>query len=382
MKRIYLDHAATTPMLPEVVAAMEPWLLGGFGNPSSLHSEGRAAKAAIDQSREIFSDRLGCLFGEIVFTSSGTEAANLGVIGGALSARDQNGSREVILGAAEHHCVLHTQKFLELLGFTVLIAPVDREARVDVDWIKEHVRGRTALVSVMHANNELGTFNDVVDIGRHCREQAAFFHVDAVQTFPGDWRVDDFEADLLTLAPHKFYGPKGVGVLYARSGVKPMALMVGGGQEREVRAGTENTAGIVGAGVAAQILGEDLGWKDCIREVRDRFADGLGDGFEFSVAAGSEVLPGHCHVRYPGVDAEHALIRLDREGVSASSGAACSSGSLEPSHVLAACGYSEKEAKEGLRFTFGRGNTLEEAERGAEIVGRVCREIAERRARN
>lgn len=377
--RIYLDHAATTPVLPEVVDAMQPWLSGGFGNPSSLHSEGRKAKAAIDEAREIFAERLGCLFGEIVFTSSGTEAANLGVIGGALSAREQNGSWEVILGASEHHCVLHTQKFLEVLGFKVLIAPVDREARVDVSWLRENVRGRTALVSVMHANNELGTFNDVVEIGHFCRDHAAFFHVDAVQTFPGDWRVDDFEADMVTLAPHKFYGPKGVGVLYARSGVKPTALMVGGGQEREVRAGTENTAGIVGAGVAAKILGADLGWKECIREVRDRFVGGLGDGFEFSVGAGSEVLPGHCHVRYPGVDAEHALIRLDREGVSASSGAACSSGSLEPSHVLEACGYSESEAQEGLRFTFGWGNSMDDAVRAAEIVGSVCREIAARR---
>ncbi|MFM9873082.1 MAG: cysteine desulfurase family protein [Fimbriimonadaceae bacterium] len=378
MKRIYLDNAATTPVLPEVVAAMEPWLSGGYGNPSSLHAEGRAAKDAIDQSREIFSELLGCLFGEIVFTSSGTEAANLAVIGGAISAREQNGSWEVILGASEHHCVLHTQEFLEILGFKVLIAPVDRQARVEIGWLEENVRGQTALVSVMHANNELGTLNDVVEIGAFCRKHAAFFHVDAVQCFPADWRVDDFEADLVTLSAHKFYGPKGVGVLYARSGVKPKALMLGGGQEREVRAGTENVAGIVGAGVAAKVVSEDSGWRKLVRTLRDEFERGLSDGFMASVTDAPR-LPGHCHVRYPGVDAETVLIRLDREGIAASSGAACSSGSLEPSHVLAACGYSEAEAKEGLRFTFGRENTMEEAVRAVGIVNRVCEEIWGRR---
>lgn len=378
MGRIYLDHAATTPLLPEAHTAMEPWLAGGYGNPSSLHAEGRAAKAAIDQSREVFSQLLGCLFGEVVFTSSGTEAANLGVIGGALSARDQNGSWEVILGASEHHCVLHTREYLEMLGFQVLIAPVDRQARVDIGWLRDHVRGQTALVSVMHANNELGTFNDVLEIGHFCRKHAAFFHVDAVQTFPGTWQVDDFEADLLTLSAHKFYGPKAVGVLYARSGVKPKALMVGGGQEREVRAGTENVAGIVGAGTAAAAMGADDEWKSRVAAARDAFETALDPRFEKS-AADAPRLPGHCHVRFPGVDAETALIRLDREGISASSGAACSSGSLEPSHVLAACGYSETEAKEGLRFTFGRQNTVEEATRAARTVNRACQEIWDRR---
>jgi cysteine desulfurase len=378
MGRIYFDNAATTPMLGEAVDVMEPWLRGGYGNPSSLHAEGRAAKDAIDQSREIFSDLLGCLFGEIVFTSSGTEAANLAVIGGAISAREQNGSWEVILGAAEHHCVLHTREFLEILGFKVLIAPVDRQARVDINWLEKNVRGQTALVSVMHANNELGTLNDVVEIGEFCRKHAAFFHVDAVQTFPGNWRVDDFEADLVTLSAHKFYGPKSVGVLYTRSGVKPRALMVGGGQEREVRAGTENVAGIVGAGVAARIVSSDDEWRETVRLVRDEFERGLSENFVASVTDAHR-LAGHCHVRYPGIDAETVLIRLDREGIAASSGAACSSGSLEPSHVLEACGYSEEEAKEGLRFTFGRENTIDEAVTAANIVNSVCDEISIRR---
>ncbi|QYK52032.1 MAG: cysteine desulfurase [Fimbriimonadaceae bacterium] len=378
MDRIYLDHAATTPLLPEVREAMLPWLSDGFGNPSSLHSEGRRARAAVDQSREILSELLGCLFGEIVFTSCGTEAANLGVIGGALSARDQFGGYEVILAAAEHHCVLHTQPFLERLGFKVLIAPVDREAKVDMNWLDDHIRPRTALVSVMHANNELGTLNPIDEIGKMCRREKMFFHIDAVQTFPDTWRVDDFEADLLTISAHKFYGPKGVGLLYARSGVKPTPLIVGGGQEREVRAGTENVAGIVGAGAAAQIVAGWGDWRSQVAECRDAFESELGDEFVASVKH-SERLAGHSHVRYPGVDAETALIRLDREGISASSGAACSSGSLEPSHVLAACGYTEEESKEGLRFTFGKTNTVEQAKHAGKIVRETLAEISSRR---
>jgi len=380
MDRIYLDHAATTPLCPEAREAMLPWLSDGFGNPSSLHFEGRRARAAIDQSREIFSEQLGCLFGEIVFTSCGTEAANLGVIGGALSARDQFGGYEVILAASEHHCVLHTQSFLERLGFSVFMAPVDREAKVDMNWLSDHIRPRTALVSVMHANNEQGTLNPVVEIGKMCRREKMFFHIDAVQTFPDTWRVDDFEADLLTLSAHKFYGPKGVGVLYARSGVKPTPFMVGGGQEREVRAGTENVAGIVGAGVAAKTVVSWGDWRTGVAECRDAFESELGEGFAHSVT-NSERLTGHCHVRYPGIDAETALIRLDREGISASSGAACSSGSLEPSHVLAACGYSDEESKEGLRFTFGKSNTIEQSKKAGKIVKDVLTEISDRRGR-
>lgn len=379
MNRIYLDYAATTPLLPEAHAAMEPWLKGGFGNPSSLHAEGRAAKAAMDESREIFAGALGCLFGEIVFTSSGTEAANLAVIGGALSARDQFGGFEVILSSADHHCVLNTQPFLERIGFKVHLAPVDREGVVDLQWMSDHIGDATALVSVMHANNELGSFNAVEVIGPLCRQHQAFFHCDAVQTFPGAWKVDDFDADLVTLAAHKFYGPKGVGILYARSGVKPQPLLLGGGQEREVRAGTENVAGIVGAGVAARTLASNLAWKERIAAVRDRFESTLDPQFVRSVTRAKR-LPGHCHVRFPGVDAETALIRFDREGIAASSGSACSSGSIEPSHVLIAAGYSEAEAKEGLRFTFGLPSTQEEAVEAAKIVSACCRSIAERRA--
>lgn len=378
MDRIYLDHAATTPLLPEAREAMFPWLTDGFGNPSSLHQEGRRARAAIDQSREIFSELLGCLFGEIVFTSCGTEAANLGVIGGALSARDQFGGYEVILAASEHHCVLHTKSFLERLGFNVFVAPVDREAKVEMDWLSKNIRPRTALVSVMHANNELGTLNPIAEIGKMCRREKMFFHIDAVQSFPDSWQVDDFEADLLTLSAHKFYGPKGVGVLYARSGVKPTPLMVGGGQEREVRAGTENVAGIVGAGVAAKAVANWGDWRTQVAECRDAFEAELGEGFAHSISS-SERLAGHSHVRYPGIDAETALIRLDREGISASSGAACSSGSLEPSHVLAACGYSDEESKEGLRFTFGKSNTVEQAVKAGEIVRETLEEISSRR---
>jgi cysteine desulfurase len=378
MARFYLDHAATTPVLPEVRSAMSEWMEIGVGNPSSLHADGRRVKAAIDESRERFADAFGCLFGEVVFCSSGTEAANFAVIGGALAERDRSGRDQVVLAAADHHCVVHCAGWLARLGFEVFTAPADRLARVDMDRLSDLVGDRTALVAAMHANNELGTFNDVAAIGRLCRNQGALFVMDAVQTFPASWRVGDFEADIVFASGHKFGGPAGVGVAYVRGGVKPVPLIVGGGQEREVRAGTENVLGVIGAGVAVELAGKDLNWREEVRAARDAFESRLDSAFVRSVKE-VDRLPGHVHVRWPGIDAEHFLIRLDREGVSASSGAACSSGSVEPSHVLLACGYTESEANEGLRFTFGRGNTVDEAVRAAEIVNAVGRDIAGKR---
>lgn len=367
MARIYLDHAATTPLLPEAAEAMRPWLTEGFGNASSLHHEGRRAKEAIDEAREAFSEALGCLFGEIVFTSSGTEAANLAVVGAALGNEDPSRNR-ILLGAAEHHCVLHTQEVLERLGYRVELIPVTKSAQVLPSAVEEFLGDDVLLVSVMHANNEFGTVNDVAAIGPVVKGAGALFHVDAVQTFPGSWRVDDFSADLVNVSAHKFYGPKAVGAMYLRSGTKVKPLAWGGGQEREMRAGTENVAGLVGAATALRVVGGDLGFRESLRVMRDEFEAGLDGLAVWSVEAGVERLPGHSHFRVPGVDAEIALIRLDRAGISASSGAACSSGSLEPSHVLMATGLSEREAREGLRFTFGRGNTVEEAREASGVV--------------
>lgn len=367
MKRVYLDSAATTPLLPEAAEAMAEFALREFGNASSLHAEGRRAKEAIDQSREVFSAKLGCLFGEVVFCSSGTEAANQAVIGTAMAAL--GGSRKrILMGAAEHHCVLHTRSVLEKLGFTVELVPVTSSAEVTAEAVRETMGDDVLLVCVMHANNETGVINDVAAISSVVRSLGALFYSDAVQTFPGDWTVDSLGADLVSVSAHKFYGPKGVGALYVRAGTEVAPLMVGGGQEREMRAGTENVVGLVGARVA--LVAYQDSWRVEARAARDAFEAALGDFGVRTVNPGVSRLGSHAHIRVPGVDAEVALIRLDRAGVSASSGAACSSGSLEPSHVLMACGCSEKEAREGLRFTFGRGVGVEDARWAAEVVRR------------
>lgn len=364
LKRIYLDYAATTPVAPEVAKAMRPWLESEFGNPSSLHYEGRRARQAIDEARERLSDRLGCLFAEVLFTSSGTEAANLALIGSALAGKRR---KRILLGATEHHCVLNTQPLLERLGYQVEHIPVDRHGAVDIVWLSENVDDQVLLISVQHANNELGTLQPIREVSLIARRVGAMLHLDAVQTlgtrFFNSKVLDQLRVDLATFSAHKIYGPKGVGAIYIRAGTRLSPLSLGGGQEREMRAGTENVVGIVGFGEAVRLPIADP------RDARDAFLDHLNTmRFVPTVPDRDMTLDGHAHVLQPGKDAETTLIRLDRAGVSASSGAACSSGSLEASHVLLACGYSPKEAKEGLRFTFGSGSTIDEAIKAAEIL--------------
>ncbi len=378
MNRIYLDHAATTPLLPEVREAMLPWLTDGWGNPSSLHEEGRRAKDAIDEAREILSEALGCLFAEVLFTSGGTEAANLAIVGTALANTD-GARRRVLLGAAEHHCVLHTDGILKSLGYRVEYIPVDSEAQIDLDRLDDMLSEDVLLVSVMHANNELGTINPVREVANLAHRRGALFHCDAVQTFLSEaeplpsWEVDDLRADLITISAHKVNGPKGVGAIYIRAGLKLKPLVGGGGQEREIRGGTENVAAIAGFGAAVQEVSVLL--QDNQRAARDEFLGGLSIPGLAPTVLKSAVLPGHAHMRIPGIEAETMLIKLDRVGISASSGAACSSGSIEPSHVLMACGYSEESAKEGLRFTFGRSTTIAEAADAAQRVSEAAASI-------
>lgn len=375
MERIYLDHAATTPMLPEVAQAMEPWIGREFGNPSSLYAEGRAAKDAIDEARESVSESLGCLFAEVIFTSGGTESANLAILGTAL-ANLGSGRRRILMGASEHHCVLNTQPFLERLGFQVEMVPVDSQGRLRLGNLDALLAEDVLLVCAMHANNELGTLQPAREIRDLVRGVGALYFCDAVQTFLTlDGKLaEETGADLLCVSAHKVHGPKGVGALYIRAGTKIEPLMVGGGQERELRAGTENVAGIVGFGEAVRRVPLV---PDHRRRARDQFLLGLDiPGLILSVPEQDAQLSGHVHLRIPGVPADSALILLDRMGVGASSGAACSSGSIEPSHVLLACGYSEAEAKEGLRFTFGRQTTVEEAKEAAVRLNLAARRIA------
>ncbi len=379
-QRIYLDHAATTPLCAEARDAMAPWLDREFGNPSSLYEEGRRAKEAIDAAREVVSSALGCLFGEVVFTSSGTEAANLALIGGAVAHKGDR--RRVLLSAAEHHCVVNTRPMLERLGCSVELIPVDEFARPDSSPLNRAIGDDVLLVAAMHANNELGTVTDVSVVAEIAHESGALFLCDAVQTFPwlGDerWTVNDLSADLLCISAHKIGGPKGVGALYIKSGTDVSALALGGGQEREMRAGTENVAAIVGFAAAVRASLDDPGQGSRKTRARNAFRRALIEQETpklHLIPEDIEVLPGHFHVRFEGVSAESLLILLDRMGVSASAGAACSSGSIEPSHVLLACGWGES-AGEGVRFTFGASTTEEVAIEAAARVAEASQSIS------
>lgn len=380
MRRIYLDHAATSPLLPEAREAMLDCLVRFSANPSSTHLEGQRSKRLIDEAREHVADALGCLFGEICFTSGGTEAANLAIVGSALAAQ-ASGRRRVVWSPSEHHCVLHTRPILEALGFEVAVVPTDRQARIDLGALAEAIDDQTCLVAAMHANNELGTIQDVRAIAELAHAAGALCFVDAVQTFLAlDWSAASLGADLLSVSAHKIGGPMGVGALFVRSGTSLQPLIAGGAQERERRGGTENACGIVGFGAAVRV-GKAKRPESFVakRAARDAFLEHLHalapNAFRVSADLIGPVLPGHAHLRFPGIRSETLLVALDRAGVACSAGAACSSGSLEPSHVLLACGYSPSEANEGVRFTFGDSTTVEDAQeaavRVAETLGRI-----------
>jgi len=349
-KRIYLDYAATSPLRPEVRKAMLPWLESG--NPSSLHVDGRRAKGAIDQARERVSTALGCEFGECLFTSGATESANAAIIGAALANEDPT-RRRVLISAAEHHCVLHTQSMLERLGYQVTLLPVGRDTRPDFERTASELTSDVLLIAVMHANNETGAITDVAAIAEKAHEAGILVFSDAVQTFTKIPNlVKKLKADLIAVSAHKIGGPQGAGALYVKAGTKLKSFIGGGGQERELRGGTENVAGIVGFAAAVTLPMSDAMTKSARDALLKRLVAG---GAVPTLSPETPTLNTHCHVRFPGVESESMLIRLDRAGVSASAGAACSSGSLEASHVLLAAGFSEGEAKEGLRFTLGPG---------------------------
>lgn len=356
MRAVYLDHAATTPLDPRVRKAMEPYLKAEYGNPSSLHRLGRRARMAIDAARETVAAALNADPAEICFVSSGTESCNLAVIGCALKAPPHR--RHLLVSAIEHHCVLHAAEWLQPLGYTVEYIPVDRYGQVDPDAVRARIRDETWLVSVMHANNEMGTLQPVEAIAEICKARGVWFHVDAVQTFgllPVD--VEAIGCDLLSISAHKIYGPKGVGALYVRAMTPLQPLMVGGGQERDRRAGTENVAGIVGFAEAVRLaLASMPAEAERQAALRDQFIRAVLEAIPESYLTGhpTERLPGNAHLRFVGAPADSLLIALDRAGIGASSGAACSAGSLEPSHVLLALGWDETAAQEGVRFTLGR----------------------------
>ncbi len=379
-QRIYLDHAATTPLRPEVRAAMEPFLAAdgeGYGNPSSLHAEGQRARRALDTARDTLAQALGCRFSEVTFTSGGTESDNAALVGVLLANRGRGD--HLITTAIEHEAVGATARFLQTLGFRVTVVPVDEWGRVSPQSVADAMTDQTVLVSVIHASNEVGTVQPLREIADVVHACGAWLHTDAVQTFGQlPVRVDALGVDLLTVSAHKIYGPKGAGALFVREGIPMTPLLHGGGQERERRSGTENVAAIVGFGEAVRrMLPEREAEAVRLAALRDTLWADLQRRIPRAVLNGhpSERLPNNLNVSFPGLDAETLLLSLDRAGVSASSGSACASGSIEPSHVLTAMGLPDARVNSALRLTLGRGTTQEEARQAGEVLaGMVARQ--------
>jgi cysteine desulfurase len=370
---IYLDHAATTPVRREVVDAMLPFLTESFGNPSSAHTYGRAARAALDDAHDRLASSLGVEPREVVFTSGGTEANNLALKGAAWAGK-AHGHR-IVTSSIEHHAVGHALRYLEKFGFEVVELPVDRYGRVDPDELEAALTDRTILVSIMLANNEVGTIQPVEEIAKRVRgRKGILFHIDAVQAAPYvDLRLSEIGADLVSISGHKFEGPKGIGALYVRHGTHILAQQHGGEQERHRRAGTENVAGAVGLATAYELcMAERPATVKRLRSGRERLGKAV-------LAIPGTELTGHPSVRLPGLlsiiargtDGSSVALSLDLEGIAVSVGSACTTGSTEVSHVLSAMGYPDDEARGALRVSMGRTTTEDEIATAADVVPRV-----------
>ncbi|MCT8139558.1 cysteine desulfurase [Anaerobacillus sp. CMMVII] len=378
MKSIYVDHAATSPTHPEVVEAMLPYFYEDFGNPSSIHHFGRKTRQAIDEARAYLASTINATEKEIIFTSGGTEADNLAVIGFTMA--NQNKGKHIITTAIEHHALLHTCAHLEKQGFEVTYLPVDHSGKISIDELKQAVREDTILVSIMYGNNEVGTIQPILQIGEFLQDKGIAFHTDAVQAYGiEDIDVKKLHIDFLSVSAHKVNGPKGVGFLYATNTKKIYPNLFGGDQERKRRAGTENVAGIVGLKKAAKIAFEK---REARREeyfaFRQRMLTLFSDhNLDFEINGDdNECLPHILNVSFHGVGVESFLVNLDLAGIAASSGSACTAGSLEPSHVLAAMFPNDKQrTMSAVRFSFGLGNTLEEIEQVAKETVKIIQRI-------
>ncbi|EFO81526.1 aminotransferase class V [Oscillochloris trichoides DG-6] len=370
---IYLDHAATTPLDQRVLAAMLPYLNEQPGNPSSIHQLGRAALHALDDARAAVALVLGCARKEIVFTGGGSESDNLAIKGVALAQRQRGRGNHIITSAIEHDAVLHAVEYLEQFGFTSTQLPVNAAGLVHPDDLRAALRPDTILVSVMYANNEVGTIQPIAELGAICRERGIPFHSDAVQAaglLPLD--VERLNVDLLTLTGHKFYGPKGSGLLYVRHGTPLLPQINGGGQERRRRAGTENVPGIVGLATALTLAEEQrASMVPHLTKLRDHLIDGVLTTIPRSWLNGDreQRLANNVNLGFACIESESLLLLLDQQGICASSGSACSSGALEPSHVLTAMGLSADAANGSLRFSLGHATQAEEIAHVVAILG-------------
>ena len=369
MNSIYLDHAATTPIHPQVIEAMKT-AMETIGNPSSIHSYGREARKTLDESRETLATLINAQFSEIVFTSGGTEANNFAIIG--IAKANKNRGKHIITTSFEHHAVLNPCEYLEKEGFEVTYLAPDENGIVSVTKVKEALRDDTILVSIMYANNEVGTIQPIQEIGELLADHPAYFHTDAVQAF-GTQKIDvkKLGVDLLTITAHKINGPKGIGCLYIKDGTRIQPILFGGEQERKRRAGTENLPGVVGFKEAALIANDSLEENNQkYKELKTIFTQKLQEKIDVLINGSFEqAVPHIVNISFPKTDVESMLVNLDMKNIAASSGSACTAGSLEPSHVLVAMFGSDSErVQNSIRFSFGLGNTKEQVILAAEAI--------------
>jgi cysteine desulfurase len=376
MRRIYLDNSATTQVSDEVMNAMQPYNNEKYGNASSLYTRGREAAEAIEKARQQVAGAIGADTKEVIFTSGGTESDNIAIIGAARAYRDHG--NHIITSSIEHPAVMQTMEHLKLEGYRVTHVPVDREGILDVNALNEAITPDTILISIMHVNNEIGTIQPVHEIGKIAQENDILFHTDAIQSFGKiDVNVDYLGADLLSLSGHKVHGPKGVGALFVRKGTKLKAIMYGGGQERGLRSGTENVPGIVGMGQASELAVRDLYANAAhMTRLRDRLIDGIMKE-EYVRLNGHKTKrsPNNVNVSFHFIEGESLVLMLDAQGVETSTGSACSSKELQPSHVLLATGLRPEEAHGSLRLTNSQYNTTEEIDYVLDILPGITQKL-------
>ncbi|NLB41853.1 MAG: cysteine desulfurase NifS [Clostridiales bacterium] len=378
-QRIYLDHAATTYTKPEVLEEMLPYFTEKYGNPSSVHSFGRESRKALDLARDRVAKAINGDSNDIYFTGSGTESDNWAIKGVALANKKKG--NHIITSSIEHHAVMHTCNQLEREGFIVTYLPVDKYGLVDAELVREAITDKTILITIMTANNEIGTIQPIKEIGTIAREKKVLFHTDAVQaigSIPID--VKEMNVDLLSLSAHKFYGPKGVGALYMRKGVKAQQMIHGGAQERNRRGGTENLPAIVGMGKGIELAVTDMPARsERIQSLRDRLIEGIIPSVANTRLNGhpTKRLPGNVNFSFEFIEGEALLLSLDLKGIAGSSGSACTSGSLDPSHVLLGIGLSHEIAHGSLRLTLGDQNTEEEVDYVLEVLPQVVQRLRE-----
>ncbi|SKA81637.1 cysteine desulfurase [Caloramator quimbayensis] len=374
---VYMDHAATTYVKPEVLDAMMPYFTENFGNPSSIYTFSRKSKSAIEEAREKVAKAIGAKADEIYFTGGGSEADNWALKGIAFANKDKG--NHIITTKIEHHAILHACEFLEKNGFEITYLNVDENGMISLDELERAITDKTILISIMFANNEIGTIEPIKEIGEIAKKRNIYFHTDAVQAV-GNVKIDvkDMNIDLLSLAAHKFYGPKGVGALYIKKGVKIENLIHGGGQERKRRAGTENIPGIVGLGKAIELATSDIdSHNERIIKMRDRLLEGIMEKIPHTKLNGhpEKRLPGNINVSFRFIEGESLLLLLDQSGICASTGSACSSGSLDPSHVLLAIGLPHEIAHGSLRLSLGDATKEEDIDYVLEVLPKIVQRL-------